>query len=73
MSVKKPSAALFHYDRNVDPLPKDSVQTQWDLAALLYQSHTDPAILADIETTEKAYLAFAKRYAGKAFTDTAAA
>lgn len=52
-------------------LPKlKRIQTTWDLPGLFYKSPTDKQLLADVDTAEKKYLAFAKKYARRDFTKT---
>ncbi|MCB9814114.1 hypothetical protein H6784_01725 [Candidatus Nomurabacteria bacterium] len=53
-------------------LPKlGAIKTEWDLKKLYYKSEKDPLIEADLQSTEKAYRAFIKKWKGKDFTSDA--
>jgi oligoendopeptidase F len=43
------------------------IQKQWDLEHLYYKNENDPRIEKDIQKTERAYTAFAKKWRGKNF------
>ncbi len=72
MSKKpKPAKKSFKY-KTTATLPKlAKVKTEWDLASLYYSSENDPQIEKNISKTEKAYLAFAKKWKNKKFTTSA--
>lgn len=53
-------------------LPKlGKIQTAWDLKGLYYKDENDPQIERDIQKTEKAYRAFAKKWRKRKFTANA--
>ena len=47
------------------------IKTAWDLKRHYYESEHDPRIESDVRSAERAYKAFAKKYRGSAFTETA--
>lgn len=73
MSKKlKNTQTSFNYTPTVS-LPKlGKVKDSWDLKTHYYTSEKDPQIEKDIQKTERAYKAFAKKYRGKDFTSSAA-
>lgn len=68
-----PKKAVFSYRPTESIAPLTNIKTSWDLAAHFYTSENDPRIESDVATTEAAYQAFAKKYANRDFTKTAAA
>lgn len=69
---KKPKNTQKSFKYNPEQsLPKlGKIKTEWDLKNLYYSSEKDPQIERDIQKTERAYKAFAKKYRGKDFTGT---
>ena len=70
MKSKNPKKSSFRYTPTTT-LPKlSSIKTEWDLTKHYYKSEKDPHIETDILAIETAYKTFAKRYAGKDFTNS---
>jgi oligoendopeptidase F len=65
MSQKKRKTLKYAPENRLPKLGK--IATTWDLRRLFYASERDPRIEKDLRATERAYAAFAKKYAGKDF------
>jgi oligoendopeptidase F len=69
MSSKKSKTKAFKYQPR-QTLPSLKTNEAWDLS-LYYKNDRDPQIEKDVAAAEAAYLAFAKKWRGKAFTSDA--
>lgn len=72
---KKPSTNNRKQGFNYTPtqsLPKlGAIKTTWDLKKLYYKSEKDPRIEQDVQFTEQAYAAFAKKWRSRKYTESA--
>ena len=67
---KKPrtTKSNFNYQNQTTLTPLRQIQTNWDLASLYYKNERDHKIEADLQTAEKAYAKFVKKWTKKDFT-----